>query len=241
MPKQEGILYIPLIHQTEECVFFGTTKRTMLSLPHLIIAQLPYPSGLYLWGDGCWRVQWDIAWSIAERHLKSSLNNTSTNRPAIVKQSQAANTTSAFPFRPPHRVCVSCFCDNGCAVNPDRLTKGWNQRRRGGKKKKKAIDVTATMLELGPGWDRKDGEHRQSTTVCESCQLGFDEFVFVLLSRSKLCGIYRIKWAQSELISTAAEQLCHISRCPVLMEYFSHPLLHFFFFAFFKQINTPIV
>lgn len=67
-----------------------------------------------------------------------------------------------------------------------------------------------------------------SGTVCESCQLAFDEFVFVLLPCSKLCGVYRIKRAQSELISTAAEQLCHISRCPVLMEYFSHPLLQFF-------------
>ncbi len=78
------------------------------------------------------------------------------------------------------------------------------------------------------GLRQKDGEDRKSTAVCESCQLGFDEFVFVLLSRSKLCSVYRIKWAQSELISPAAEQLCHISRCPVLMEYFSHPLLHFF-------------
>lgn len=103
----------------------------------------------------------------------------------------------------------------------------------------KAIDVTATMLEHGPGWDRKDGERRQSTTVCESCQLGFDEFVFVLLSRSKLCGVYRIKWAQSELISTAAEQLCHISRCPVLMEYFSHPLLHFFFLRLLQTNQYP--
>lgn len=66
-------------------------------------------------------------------------------------------------------------------------------------------------------------------TVCGSCQLGFDEFVFVLLSRNKRCSVYRIKWAQSELISAAAAQLCHISRCSVLMEYFSHTLLHFFF------------
>lgn len=61
MPKQraggEGVgseegdsvlLRIPIIHQTEGDVFCGTTKRTMLSLPHLIIAPLPYPSGLDL-------------------------------------------------------------------------------------------------------------------------------------------------------------------------------------------------
>lgn len=42
---------IPVIHQTEGDVFCGTTKRTMLSLPHLIIAPLAYPSGLDLPGD----------------------------------------------------------------------------------------------------------------------------------------------------------------------------------------------
>lgn len=77
--------------------------------------------------------------------------------------------------------------------------------------------------------ERRPGRDRTSTTVCESCQLGFDEFVFVLLSRSKRCSVYRMKWVQSELISSAAEQLCHISKCPVLMEYSSHPLLYFFF------------
>lgn len=45
------LLRIPVIHQTEGDVFCGTTKRTMLSLPHLIIAPLPYPSGLDLLGD----------------------------------------------------------------------------------------------------------------------------------------------------------------------------------------------
>lgn len=100
--------------------------------------------------------------------------------------------------------------------------------------------MTTTRLERRLGRDReREREDRTSTTVCESCQLGFDEFVFVLLSRSKLCSVYRMKWAQSELISLAAEQLCHISRCPVLMEYSSHPLLYFL--PLFKQINTPIV
>lgn len=46
-----AMLRIPVIHQTEGDVFCGTTKRTMLSLPHLIIAPLPYPSGLDLPGD----------------------------------------------------------------------------------------------------------------------------------------------------------------------------------------------
>lgn len=45
------LLRIPVIHQTGGDVFCGITKRTMLSLPHLIIAPLPYPSGLDLLGD----------------------------------------------------------------------------------------------------------------------------------------------------------------------------------------------
>lgn len=45
------LLRIPAIHQTEGDVFRCTTKRTMLSLPHLIIAPLAYPSGLDLPGD----------------------------------------------------------------------------------------------------------------------------------------------------------------------------------------------
>lgn len=57
--------------------------------------------------------------------------------------------------------------------------------------------------------------------VCGSRRRGFDEIVFVLLSRSTASGVYRMKWPQSELICSAAEQLCHISRCSVLMEYFS--------------------
>lgn len=91
--------------------------------------------------------------------------------------------------------------------------------------------MTDTVLDCRLGRDSKEWQKkrdRKTTSVCESCQLGFDEFVFVLLSWSKLCSVYRIKWAQSELISWTDDQLCHISRCPVLMEYFSHTLLHFF-------------
>lgn len=55
------LLRIPVIHQTEGDVFCGTTKRTMLSLPHLIIAPLPYPSGLDLPGDAAARRQTSTA------------------------------------------------------------------------------------------------------------------------------------------------------------------------------------
>lgn len=74
---------------------------------------------------------------------------------------------------------------------------------------------------------------------CGSCGVGFDEFVFALPPQSKRRGVYRIKWLQSELYLLAAPpaQLCHISRCSVLMEYFSHRLLEDFFFPFFPSFH----
>lgn len=73
------MLRIPVIHQTEEDVFCGTTKRTMLSPPHLIIAPLPYPSGLDLPGDAAAFA--DIQHG---HHLESGrLNSSATNRLVI--------------------------------------------------------------------------------------------------------------------------------------------------------------
>lgn len=73
------MLRIPVIHQTEEDVFCGTTKRTMLSPPHLIIAPLPYPSGLDLPGDAA------AFADIQHGHRLESgrLNSGATNRPVI--------------------------------------------------------------------------------------------------------------------------------------------------------------
>lgn len=96
----------------------------------------------------------------------------------------------------------------------------------------------------------KQGHH------CNGCCGTLDE---VLLAVSALAsptssagirkrGVYPIKWLQSELylLTAAPAQLCHISRCSVLMEYFSHRLFedpppthaHTPFFPSFHLLQT---
>lgn len=90
-----GRLRVPSAHQTDEDAFAGTTNRTTLSLPHLIIAQLPYPSGPYLRGDEHRRARRAARCRFSGAHLSSDKQTCDT------LSSPSARASSAFLQRPP--------------------------------------------------------------------------------------------------------------------------------------------